>query len=276
MSTSSKVLKAGAAVAALAVVGGIAWKAYTVVTAGKATAAASSDAATPVSTESTSAGAAAGSSKPAAASAAPAPAGPQRTFIMLKPDALQRGKVGALIAKIEERGFKLCALKLLTPSVELVVRRGAGWCWGCGRVCRHRRCRRATGAQCVLWYAVVGCNGQVHTLVGCLRSKKGLSLSSVLCLYFNSDSWYRACLQLVCDANALTPLVSVFILCGCCGCRAGVCVVADATLRARPERAVLPADAEVHDRLAGRRHGVGGQQRRRDAATPHGWCHQAH
>ena len=40
---------------------------------------------------------------------------------MLKPDALQREKVGSIIAKVEERGYRLCALKLLTPSRDLVV-----------------------------------------------------------------------------------------------------------------------------------------------------------
>ncbi|CDF32502.1 unnamed protein product [Chondrus crispus] len=37
---------------------------------------------------------------------------------MLKPDAVQRGLVGEIIQRFEKRGFKLVALKLVTPSLE--------------------------------------------------------------------------------------------------------------------------------------------------------------
>ena len=37
----------------------------------------------------------------------------EKTFIMLKPDAVQRGLVGAVIARFEEKGFKLAGMKLL-------------------------------------------------------------------------------------------------------------------------------------------------------------------
>jgi len=37
----------------------------------------------------------------------------ERTFIMLKPDAVQRGLVGAVVARFEEKGFKLVGMKLL-------------------------------------------------------------------------------------------------------------------------------------------------------------------
>ncbi|MGC7871603.1 nucleoside-diphosphate kinase [Desulfosporosinus sp. SYSU MS00001] len=37
----------------------------------------------------------------------------ERTFLMLKPDAIQRGLVGRIIAKLEDKGFKLVGLKLL-------------------------------------------------------------------------------------------------------------------------------------------------------------------
>ena len=36
----------------------------------------------------------------------------ERTFIMVKPDGVQRGKVGGIIKRFEERGYKLVAMKL--------------------------------------------------------------------------------------------------------------------------------------------------------------------
>ena len=37
----------------------------------------------------------------------------ERTFIMLKPDAVQRGLVGEIIARFEKKGFKLAGMKLI-------------------------------------------------------------------------------------------------------------------------------------------------------------------
>ena len=37
----------------------------------------------------------------------------ERTFLMIKPDAVQRGLVGVIIAKLEAKGFKLAGLKLI-------------------------------------------------------------------------------------------------------------------------------------------------------------------
>lgn len=43
----------------------------------------------------------------------------ERSYIMLKPDAVQRGLVGEIIQRFEKRGFKLVALKLVTPTLEM-------------------------------------------------------------------------------------------------------------------------------------------------------------
>ena len=43
----------------------------------------------------------------------------QRTFLAIKPDGVQRGLVGKIISKLEEKGFKLVAMKLMTVSKEL-------------------------------------------------------------------------------------------------------------------------------------------------------------
>ncbi|KAL2754868.1 hypothetical protein ACRALDRAFT_2042716 [Sodiomyces alcalophilus JCM 7366] len=40
----------------------------------------------------------------------------ERTFIAIKPDGVQRGLVGPIISRFEGRGFKLVALKLVSPS----------------------------------------------------------------------------------------------------------------------------------------------------------------
>ncbi|HWQ71022.1 MAG TPA: nucleoside-diphosphate kinase [Desulfitobacteriaceae bacterium] len=37
----------------------------------------------------------------------------ERTFLMIKPDAVQRGLIGVIIAKLEAKGFKLVGLKLI-------------------------------------------------------------------------------------------------------------------------------------------------------------------
>ena len=40
----------------------------------------------------------------------------ERTFVMIKPDGVQRGLVGEIIKRFEQRGFKLVAMKLCSPS----------------------------------------------------------------------------------------------------------------------------------------------------------------
>ena len=40
----------------------------------------------------------------------------ERTFLMIKPDGVQRRLVGEIISRFENKGFTLAALKLLTPS----------------------------------------------------------------------------------------------------------------------------------------------------------------
>ena len=43
----------------------------------------------------------------------------ERTFLAIKPDGVQRGLIGEILARFERKGFKLIALKQLTPSREL-------------------------------------------------------------------------------------------------------------------------------------------------------------
>jgi len=42
----------------------------------------------------------------------------ERTYIMIKPDGVQRGLVGTIISRFENRGFKLIALKLVHATTE--------------------------------------------------------------------------------------------------------------------------------------------------------------
>lgn len=42
----------------------------------------------------------------------------ERTYIMIKPDGVERGLVGEIISRFEKKGFKLVALKMTTPTLE--------------------------------------------------------------------------------------------------------------------------------------------------------------
>lgn len=46
----------------------------------------------------------------------------ERTFVAIKPDGLQRGLVGEVIARFERRGLKLVGLKMLEVTAELAER----------------------------------------------------------------------------------------------------------------------------------------------------------
>ena len=45
----------------------------------------------------------------------------ERTFIMLKPDAVHRGLVGDIIKRFEQKGFKLVAMKFMQVSFLLLI-----------------------------------------------------------------------------------------------------------------------------------------------------------
>ena len=42
----------------------------------------------------------------------------ERTFVALKPDAVQRGLIGKIITRFEEKGFKILAMKMLDVTPE--------------------------------------------------------------------------------------------------------------------------------------------------------------
>merc|ERR1712141_974524 len=44
----------------------------------------------------------------------------ERTFIMIKPDAVQRGLVADIIKRFEQKGFRLVAMKFMWASKELL------------------------------------------------------------------------------------------------------------------------------------------------------------
>lgn len=46
----------------------------------------------------------------------------ERTLLLLKPDCVQRGLVGRILQRFEEKGLKLAALKVMTISQELAAR----------------------------------------------------------------------------------------------------------------------------------------------------------
>jgi len=45
----------------------------------------------------------------------------ERTFIAIKPDGVQRGLVGNIVGRFEQKGYKLVAMKMLTPTKELAA-----------------------------------------------------------------------------------------------------------------------------------------------------------
>lgn len=44
----------------------------------------------------------------------------EKTFIMIKPDGVERGLIGEIIKRIEDKGFKIIEAKLMTPEREVV------------------------------------------------------------------------------------------------------------------------------------------------------------
>jgi nucleoside-diphosphate kinase len=46
----------------------------------------------------------------------------QRTLVLVKPDGVQRGLVGAIVARLERRGLKLIGLKMMRISKEVAAR----------------------------------------------------------------------------------------------------------------------------------------------------------
>lgn len=43
----------------------------------------------------------------------------ERTFLMVKPDGVQRGLIGEIVRRFERKGFQLIGAKMLTPTKEL-------------------------------------------------------------------------------------------------------------------------------------------------------------
>ena len=41
----------------------------------------------------------------------------ERTYLMIKPDGVQRGLVGKIVMRFEERGYKLVSSRLLPPGL---------------------------------------------------------------------------------------------------------------------------------------------------------------
>ena len=44
----------------------------------------------------------------------------ETTFVMIKPDGVQRGLVGELVGRLERKGLKVVAMQLIQPTRELV------------------------------------------------------------------------------------------------------------------------------------------------------------
>ncbi|MEI8143498.1 MAG: nucleoside-diphosphate kinase [Candidatus Berkelbacteria bacterium] len=42
----------------------------------------------------------------------------EQTFVMMKPDGVQRGLIGEVVGRLEKRGLKIVAMKMVKPSIE--------------------------------------------------------------------------------------------------------------------------------------------------------------
>jgi hypothetical protein len=51
------------------------------------------------------------------------PANAERSFIMVKPDGVQRNLVGKIIARFEDRGYKIVAIKMVHATTEHLEKR---------------------------------------------------------------------------------------------------------------------------------------------------------
>ena len=60
----------------------------------------------------------------------------QRSLVILKPDAIQRGIVGELITRFERKGLKMVAMKIVQPTVEMARKhydKDDAWCEEIGK-----------------------------------------------------------------------------------------------------------------------------------------------
>ena len=46
----------------------------------------------------------------------------ERTFIAIKPDGVKRGLIGKVITRFEDKGYKIIAMKMLTPTKEIAAK----------------------------------------------------------------------------------------------------------------------------------------------------------
>src|SRR3989338_4317233 len=46
----------------------------------------------------------------------------ERSLVLLKPDAVQRGLIGEIIARFEKKGLKITAMKMVWPSKEMAAK----------------------------------------------------------------------------------------------------------------------------------------------------------
>merc|ERR1711874_164239 len=51
----------------------------------------------------------------------------ERTFIAVKPDGVQRGLIGEIIKRFEQKGFKMCGMKFMQASEEHMKKHYEVW-----------------------------------------------------------------------------------------------------------------------------------------------------
>ena len=46
----------------------------------------------------------------------------ERSLVLLKPDAVQRGLIGEIISRFEKKGLKITAMRMIWPTKEMAAR----------------------------------------------------------------------------------------------------------------------------------------------------------
>lgn len=73
----------------------------------------------------------------------------EKTYLMVKPDGVQRGLIGRIVARFEDKGFKLVAAKLITVSEDQAKRHYAEHA---GKDFFQSWSLSSLQVQCLQWY----------------------------------------------------------------------------------------------------------------------------
>ncbi len=100
----------------------------------------------------------------------------ESTFVMLKPDALHRGKAGAIINQLEQTGLQIAAIDIRSPSKELAQQH-----YGPEIAQRHGEAVRENLVEYISEFTVIPMVLQGHDAVEKVRTTMGESFDPMEC-----------------------------------------------------------------------------------------------